>query len=342
MRIDGRGAVAVGSALTAAVLWALDVALWQPLAERPGDFAFVYAENNTYWARDLRFCAVVAIALAICLAGRGAGLSRWVAPVTAAGWIGVDLAVDRAGLEGDAVATVLAVVGGLAAVAVPTVVLRRVGDGRPRRRPLVLGASIAASLAPLAAGMESPTDTEAALTPAAAILGVLFTVLALALAWTAAPDRSRARLVAAGVIVAGAAVTLLLSRVLAPGTRLTPMMLLGALLLAGVALVTGDLPRAPLPWLQQLPKLLVLLVVYPALVLFALLLTAYVVPVASWFTALSGNVPVNAADSDTLYALVGVLAGGTIGWFLLVVDRAFVVPPADAKPSMEEVTTASR
>jgi hypothetical protein len=342
MRIDGRGAVAAGCALAAAVLWGLDLALWQPLAERPRDLASTFAENNTYWARDLRFCAAVAIGLAVALAGRGGGRSRWVAPAAAAGWIGVDLAVDRAGVDGGTAAVVLAVAGGIAALAVTAIALRGAADGEPRRRPLVVGASIAAALAPLAAGIESPTDTEAALTPAAATLGVVLTVLALALAWTAAPDRSRGRFLVVGVVATGAAVMLVLSRVLAPGTRLTPMMLLGALLLAGVALLTGDLPRAPLPWLQQLPKLLVLLVLYPALVLFTLLFTVYAVPVASWFTALSGSVAVNGADSDTLYALVGILAGGTIGWLLLALDRAFVAPAPAASHPVEEVSTASR
>ncbi|GAA1862204.1 hypothetical protein [Asanoa iriomotensis] len=341
MRIDGRGAVAIVCALAAAVLWGLDMALWQPMAEQRADLAFLSAENNTYWARDLRFGAAVAIGLAVSLAGRGGGLSRWVAPATAAGWIGVDLLVDRAGAHGETAAALLAVAGGVVALAVTAFVLRRAGDDAPRRRTLVIGASIAAAVAPLAAGMESPTDTETALTPAAATLGVILTALSIALAWTAAPDRSRGRFVVAGVVAAGAAVALVLSRALAPGTRLTPVMLLGALLLAGVALLTGDLPRAPLPWLQQLPKLLVLLVLYPALVMFTLLFTVFAVPVASWFTALAGSVPVNAADSDTLYALIGVIAGGTIGWLLLVLDRAYVSPP-DAKRPVEEVTTAAR
>ncbi|GIF75061.1 hypothetical protein [Asanoa siamensis] len=342
MRVDWRGFTAMGVALGAAVLWAVDMAYWQPLVDLQGEFAFDYAENNTYWARDLRFSAIVAIALAIVLAGRGGRLARWLGPATGVAWIATDLLVDRADVAGGGAAAVLAIAGALVAVAVTGLVHLRAGRGEPRLRSLVISAAIAAALTPLVSGTESPTDAEAALTPAAATLGALLAVLTLALAATAAPDRAKVRWTVGGVVALGTVVAIVLCRVLSPSSRLTPMMLLGTLLLVGVALLSSDLPRGPPPWLGQLPKLLVLLVLYPALVLFMLLGTVYAVPVASWFTALSGNLAVNAADSDTLYALIGVITGTVIGWLLLAVNRVLVPAPAPAPAPAPEVTTAAR
>lgn len=336
MRVGWRGGIAIGCALGAAVFWGINLALWQPSTERSSGLVFFsIAENNTYWARDLRFCAVVAIVLAVLLAGRGGRLSRWAGLAVGAAWIGADLILDRADVGGDAAAAIVAVAGGVAAVAGTGVVLRRTTDAPPHHRALVCGAAIAAALAPLAAGIESPTDTEAALTPAALILGALLAVLASALALAAATGRSVVRLATTGVLAVATVAGLGLTRLLEPGSRLAPMMLLGAVLLAGVAVLTGEPPRGVLAWLRQLPKLLVLLVLYPALVLFTLLVTVYLVPVPSWFTALAGSVPVNAADSDTLYALVGVTTGYLIGWLLLAIDRALVMPAAVAAPEVE-------
>jgi hypothetical protein len=327
MRVGWRGVVAIGCAVGAAVFWGINLALWQPATEQSGGvLLFSIAENNTYWARDLRFCAVVAIVSAVLLAGRGGPLARSTGLAVGAGWLGADLVLDRADVGGDATAVVLALAGGLAAAATAVLVVRRTGDADPGRRSLVLSGAIGAALTPLVAGIESPTDTEAALTPAALTLGALLTVLTLALALAAVPGPSTTRWVTTGAVGVVAAGGLALARLLEPGSRLGSMMLLGTALLVAVAVLTGEAPRGATAWLRQLPKLLVLLVLYPALVLFTLLVTVYLVPVPSWFTALAGSVPVNAADSDTLYALVGVATGYLIGWLLLAIDRALAVP----------------
>ncbi|WP_143050035.1 hypothetical protein [Asanoa ishikariensis] len=333
MRVGWRDVVAVGCAVGAAVFWGIDLAFWQPLTERSGELVlFSYAENNTYWARDLRFCAVVAIVLAVLLAGRGGRLARWAALAVGAAWIGADLLLNRSDVRGDVAAVVLSVAAAAAALAAILVVRRRTRGDEPDHRPLVLGAAVSAALAPLVAGIESPTDTEAALTPAAVTLGALLTVLTLGLALAAAPDLETMHRVTTGVVAVAAAGGLTLARVLEPGSQLGSMMLLGTVQLTGVALLTGAVPRGALAWLKQLPKLLVPLVLYPALVLFIVLITAYLVPVPSWFTALGGNVPVNAADSDTLYALTGVVTGLLIGWLFLIMERALVVRQAVDAP----------
>ncbi|WP_144022719.1 hypothetical protein [Asanoa hainanensis] len=341
MRVGWRDVVAVGCAVGAAVFWGIDLAYWQPLTERSGELVlFSYAENNTYWARDLRLCAVVAIVLAVLLAGRGGRHARWTGLVVGTAWIGADLLLNRSDVRGDVAAVVLSVAAAAAALAAILVVRRRRGDG-PEHRPLVLGAAVSAALAPLVAGIESPTDTEAALTPAAVTLGALLTVLTLGLALAAAPDLETVHWVTTGVVVVAAAGGLTLARVLEPGNQLGSMMLLGTLQLTAVALLTGAVPRGALAWLRQLPKLLVPLVLYPALVLFTVLVTVYLVPVPSWFTALGGNVPVNAADSDTLYALTGVATGLLIGWLLLIMERALAVPSAVEAPRTVEAVAHS-
>jgi len=245
MRVGWRGGIAIGAALGAAVFWGINLAVWQRSTEQSSGLVyFSIAENNTYWARDLRFCAIVAIALAMILAGRGGRLSRWAGPAVGAAWIAADLILDRADVGGVAAAAILAVAGGVTAVGATVAVLRRTTDAVPHHRSLVLAAAIAAALAPLAAGMESPTDTEAALTPAALTLGVLLAVLAPALALAAAPVRSAPRVATTGAVAVAAAGGLALTRVLEPGSRLAPMMMLGAVLLAGVAVLTGEIGRA--------------------------------------------------------------------------------------------------
>jgi hypothetical protein len=335
MKVGWRGVVAIACAVGAAVFWAVDLALWQPLAERPGEFGEVYGENNTYWARDLRFSAIVALALGVLLAGRGGRLSRWVALTAGAAWAAADLMLDRADVDGGGAAVVLAVSGAVAATAVTATALLR-GAAEPADRPLVMGAAIAACLAPLVGGIESPTDTETALTPAAMTLGVLFAVLTLALALAATPAPSTGRSVTAAAVAVVAASGLVLVRTLEPGTQIVPMLVLGGLLLGGVALLVNDWPGGRPSWQRQFPQQLILLMLYPALTYFILIVTITVAPIGPWFTALAGNVAINSADSDVLYAVVGCAAGYTIGWLILAINgapRSQPVEPAASVPT---------
>jgi hypothetical protein len=228
----------------------------------------------------------------------------------------------------------LVVSGGLAAAAVTSAVLVRAA-GEPARRPLVLGAAIAASLTPLIAGIESPTDTEAALTPAALTLGALYALLTLALTLTVVRDRSTIRLATAGAVGLVALAVLVLIRSLEPGLQLMPMVLLGAVLLGGVGLLVADWPDGRPSWRRWLPQQLVLILVYPTVTFFFLILTITIAPIAGWFTALAGNVAVNSADSDTLYAVTGCAAGYAIGWLILAINGA----PSRSRPTVSIPTT---
>jgi hypothetical protein len=94
-----------------------------------------------------------------------------IAAAAGAGWLVADLALDRADVAGGEAAALLAVAG--CAVVVTLSLLPGRGAGRRDRRVLIGAASVNAALAPIAAAIESPTDTEPALTPSALAVGAL-------------------------------------------------------------------------------------------------------------------------------------------------------------------------
>ncbi|WP_212817875.1 hypothetical protein [Polymorphospora rubra] len=311
-------------AAAAAVGWAIGLAVLQPLTEPSGPDA--YAENNTYWVRDLRFMAVVAIALGLILAGRG---DRWATRAgVAAGalWIGADVVLDRSDLAGWPAAGTLAALGCLAVGAVAAIQRRRAH--RPRRRALVAVAAVGAALTPLAAMIESPTDTEPALTPAALVVsGILLalTVGAALAAGLAVPDgtdaATPARLALAVTVLALGAAGLAWTRLVEPHER-APSLLLGIMLLAGLSLLSAHWPAGRPAWDAQGATIAVLAIGYPVLTFFWMFLLMFGTPIATLLTALAGSIPVNSADTDSLYALVGSATGLTIGALLVTADRS--------------------
>jgi hypothetical protein len=305
--------VAVGLACAGAgvVVWASDLTLVQGSTEPAEPWHDAWASNNTYWARDLRWMALVAVFAGLVLALRGDRRRSAGAGLAVLGLIGVDLILDRLDLAGGPAA------GWLSAAACALILAAWLFARRgaaPDRVPLVVAASVAAATAPLAAGIESPTDTEPTLTPYALVTGCLLVAVAVACAVAAAPDRSPARLAAVGVfaVVGGATVALL--RVAEPGQRGLPSLLLGGVLLVGVAAVVC-------PWRRGTTTTVAVLIVgYPVLLL-TTVMVGYMVPVASVFTAAAGNPPVDAADTDLLVTQVGVLPGLVLGGLLAVVSR---------------------
>ncbi|MEV0397041.1 hypothetical protein [Polymorphospora rubra] len=341
MRAGWRSAVGVVSpagvvvAAAAAVGWAIGLAVLRPLTEPSGSDA--YAENNTYWVRDLRFMAVVAVVLGLILAARGDRWATRTGVAVGALWIGADVALDRSDLAGWPAAGTLAALGCLAVGAVAATQRRRAH--RPRRRALVVAAAVGAALTPLAAAIESPTDTEPALTPAAlAVSGMLLVLTvgaALAAGGLAARDGSDAatsgrpaprelpgRLgLAATMLMLGAA-GLVGMRLVEPYGRALPSLLLGVALFAGLSLLSADWPAGRPDWEAQGATIAILAVGYPVLTLFWMFLLMFGTPIATLLTALAGNVPVNSADTDSLHALVGSATGLTIGVLLVATDRS--------------------
>ncbi|HEX5594507.1 MAG TPA: hypothetical protein VFX61_00565 [Micromonosporaceae bacterium] len=208
----------------------------------------------------------------------------------------------------------------------------RAGSVRSGRGVLIVTASVTAALIPVAGLTESPTDTEPGLTPSALAVGGLLALVTAGCALSAGPKRDATRVLAASALTVVAGGGLVLQRSLPPGSRFLPSMVLGAVLLAGVLLTAWN---RPFPWRGSISYAAVgigTLVGYPVAIMTELVLTAFVVPVAVPLTALAGNPPVNGADTDALYTLVG-LTGLVFGALFAYVDRR---PPAPepAVPAM--------
>jgi len=312
-----RNAVGLACGLGGAVLWAYGLTVLQPLAEPAKPWHDAWASNNTYWARDVRWMALVVIFAALVVTFRGDRTRSAVAALGALAWLGVDLWLDRI----DVTATVPVAIGAgavvLAAWTAGLVAAPGVGTG-PRRGVLLLAAVAAAALVPLAGGIESPTDTEPALTPTALAAGGLLAAVAIVAALAAAPARSAARTAAAVLVAGGAAAGLTFLRAAPPGGRFFVAVVAGAALLTGVAVLSTAWPdRTPMR-IAYLALLFGGTTAYLVVMLLALLVvTAILVPVAATFTALAGNPPVNAADTDVLFVLIGLLAALPFGWLLI-------------------------
>ncbi|MFI6233461.1 hypothetical protein ACIBD9_07875 [Micromonospora sp. NPDC050784] len=316
-----RSARPVGLLLSAAAvaLWAYGMTRWQPLTEPLGPWSEHLPGNNAYWARDLRFMAIMAVPLGLVLAGRGQ--ARWSGPAVVLGgcWIAADVAIDRADPIGDD-ATVLLAGGGYAVLGVVAAMLlwwerrtppRREPGTPPAsdRRVLTGAACVAGVLTLVAAAMESPTDREPELNQGALATAALLVALAVGAALAAAPARTRARVGLAAGLTALSLLGVLLVRATAPGERLLPEVALGAVLLTGVTLLAWDWPGGrPIWWHHALAALIAL--VGPLVFLVATGITMMMMlPIGSALTELAGNSPINAADSDLLVSLAGLLSG---------------------------------
>ncbi|MEU8127673.1 hypothetical protein AB0B68_10695 [Micromonospora sp. NPDC049049] len=333
----------VGLILSAAAvaLWAYGMTTWQPLTEPLGPWSEHLPGNNAYWARDLRFMAIMAVPLGLVLAGRGQ--MRWSGPAVVLGgcWIAADVAVDRADLIGVGATVRLAVAGyavlGVVAAlllwwerAVPPMGEPDTESARERgatpatnRRVLTGAACVAGVLTLVAAGMESPTDREPELHQGALATAALLVALAVGAALAAAPARTRVRVGLAAGLTVVAVLGVGWVRATAPGTRLLPEAALGAVLLTGVTLLAWDWPGGRPIWRHHALAALIALV-GPVVFLVATAISMMILmPIGAAFTALAGNSPINSADSDLLVSLVGLLAG--LGMAVLL-----------ARPSVED------
>ncbi|MGY0232929.1 hypothetical protein [Longispora urticae] len=329
------------------VLWSVDLTLLQPLTEPDKPWHDLSGENNTYWARDLRWAAIPLVVAGLVLAFRGD--RRWAAFATCGGvaWFGVDIALDRFDVEGPVAAAVTAVLVVVLVTAVAVVGLREI-SGRystgAERAPLLIAGSVPASLVPIVATIESPTDTEAGLTWMSLGVGVLAAVLAVALAVAAAPSRTRGRVLSAVVVTLAAAGAVTYLRFLPPGDRMPEVLVLAGVLLAAFVALAHDRP-APVGWLAYAGLALVLGVVFPVVFVVLFLLSMYGFQLADLFTALAGNPLVNAADEDAVTSLVAVWIGLGFGLLVVVAERlrawftrlgprlrGAIDPPPDGRP----------
>jgi hypothetical protein len=322
-------AVGVLCAWGGALLWAIGLAVLQPRYESSGELV----GNNAYWMRDVRWMAVVAAVAALVLVFRGDWLRTRLSLLGGVAWLAADIWLDRLDVAGWVAAAALAIVAGallsgamLAGTQKEAGTPKEAGTGR---HALVVAASIAAALAPLAGGLESPTDTEPSLTPSALAAGVLLAVVAGACALAAAPASTvvRFRVAVATAVVGVAGVTAM--RAMPLENRLLVGVLLGAALLSGVAVTAWPRP-AGRGLLGYAALAAGTLLGYPVLLMSTVMATGFIVPVAAPLTALAGSPAVNGADEDVLFTLVGVLPGLVFG--ALFTMRA-VLAPAPAYPA---------
>ncbi|RLP88599.1 hypothetical protein EAD89_16295 [Micromonospora sp. BL4] len=316
-----RSARPVGLLLSAAaaLLWAIGMTVLQPLTEPIGPWSERLPGNNAYWARDLRFTAIVAVVLGLVLAGRGR--LRWTGPAVLLGglWLAADVTIDRADPTGAGPTVLLAAVGCAVLGAVAAVPWWRERDatGAGTDRWALTGAAcVAGVLTMVATGIESPTDREPELNPAAFATGVLLVALTIGAALAAAPARTRARCVLAAGLGVAAVAGVGLIRTIPPGPRALPELALGAVLLTGVTLLAWDWPGGRPSWRRHAVAALAALVGPTVLLLVVAIVMIVLLPVGAMFTALAGNSPINAADSDVLYSLIGLLAGLGMGLLL--------------------------
>ena len=288
-RVRVGGGLFVASA--AAVVWAYGMTVLEPLTEPGSPWHDESVGNNTYWAREIRWGAILAAVAALIVVVDGNRRRSAYLGGGAVAWLGVDLLVDRVDLHAGALwPTALTAV-----AAVTLAAVRPSGDGG--RRALTTAMVLCAATAPAAAIIQSPTDGESALVSARLTVAALLGVTALLCAFAAAPALSWARVGAGTALGTGVWAALV-----AGHGSLTVSWLAGSCLIAGTWLAGREWRGVTTAAVGVLGTV----VAYPLL--------GMMVVFVSWqagkpFTALAGNPPVNGADTDLILILVGVLTG---------------------------------
>ncbi|MER7002830.1 hypothetical protein ABT297_07260 [Dactylosporangium sp. NPDC000555] len=303
-------AVAVAAA-GAAVLWAIGLVVLQPLSE---PLAGSEGQNNTYWARELRWDAIVAVVLAVVVCARARRRATAEALLGGLVWLAVDIALDRAELSNGTVP--LAVVA--AVVALAGCYRGVTSRGTAHRAGLLVAAAVAAVLSSMSLLTESPTDTEPALNPGSAGASCVLALIAVGAAFSVAPRVSRIRYLVGclGGAVAAATPWLLRHTYPKPGPeRLLLGLGLTVLLVVCVAIVAWRRPEKPRQWLWYPAVAAAAALVFPLVFIPAVLALAYL-HVGDVFTALAGNPPINVSDSDIIGTMPAVLAGIALGGLL--------------------------
>lgn len=340
------------AAAAAAVAWALGMAVLQPLSEPTGPDA--YGENNTYWAREIRWATLIGLILLLIVLARG---SRWgVRLALAAGalWLAADLVLDRIGPGPD----IGHLTAGAAAAAVTCCAVASCLPRAPRPETLFRAAIVAAVASGVVTATESPTDTEPALNVGSAAAGSLLALVAVIAAACAAEARTVsacaaethiaeahiaeartaeartavARTDAAGVdpsadwfrigpaVTAGAVASSIpwLVRMAAPqpsGLRGLAIIGFTVLLVVTVVALVAHRPGSSPSRHTEGVAAIITAVVLPVMFL-PLAFAAVVAGIGEPFTILAGNPPIHDADEDVVLILMAVPLGLLLGWVL--------------------------
>lgn len=311
-------------AAAAALVWAIGMTVWQPLSE-PTDGAL--GENNTYWARDLRWSALVAIVLMLLVQVRGDRTATRRVLLGGVAVLAADMVLDRLDLTSSATIGLT-----VAAVAIAVVACAVAGTGAltPRAPALLTVAVVAAILSAVTTGTESPTDVEPGLNLGSAAAGSLLAAVAVLAAVRAAGTTGRWRAAAAvpALLLATAGPWLVRLHYPQPADgRFYGILLALALTLFAVVMLAGPRPRTARQWLRPTAALAVAAVAVPVLIMPLVFLTIFL-PVAGLFTAMAGSPSVNGADQDMIGALIAIPAGLALARLL----RPLVLGPAPGLP----------
>jgi hypothetical protein len=313
MGIGWRSMLGACCGVVGAVIWAVSLAIYQPFMQPDGFWTDpatgeAYPEigsNNTYWPRDIRQIAILLAFVGVVLICRANPRGILAAAVGAAGWTGVDLALDRFDVSGGSTAVWLTA-GGAAGFAAIAFAARKVSTGEPGSEFAGhLLATLAAVLAAVTVLITTPWDepvtdpdnvqVENALSLFKAGLVLMFAVAAFALL-----PLARTRLVWMAPFAGLAA----LAAWPATATYGVPG-LLGLLFLpAGAATaVAAARPVSPLRLLG--------VVVGCAFALIPTYLLLYVIgsSVGGAMTSLAGNPPINSADTDLSLSFGALMLG---------------------------------
>lgn len=293
-----------------AVCWAIGLAVLQPGTEPAKPWHDMIAGNNMYWARDLRWMALVTVLVALVTVARGNPVRSGVVVGGMAGWLALDLYLDRIDVAGPTAAFRLAM-GACAVLAVAVGALAwRVRPTRADRRILTFAAILVAAVAPLAGSLESTTDTEPGLTPSAFVVGAILALVALGAGLAAAPTLSRYRLLAVLGAVVPAGVGLVLLRLIAPGDRFPMLVAFAGLLFATVTMLRRRPPESVSGGVFGFLGLAVSAsVAYAVLTIIVTLFGT--IALAQAATAYVGNPPM--VDEDVLLSAAGVIVGLIFG-----------------------------
>ncbi len=102
MRNSWRYGIGLIGAWGGSAMWAVGLTLLQPLTEPGKPWQDATAQNNTYWARDVRWSAMILVTLSLILIFNGHRKLSWYALGGGIVWAGTDVALDRLDVAGQA------------------------------------------------------------------------------------------------------------------------------------------------------------------------------------------------------------------------------------------------
>jgi hypothetical protein len=324
-----RAAAGLLCAAAAAVLWTVGLTILQPRNEPAGVGMFEVASNNTYWARDVRFAAIVAVVTGFILSVGGRRPLAWCALGGGIAWAGVDVLLDRLDVAGPT-ATVW-----VATIACAVLVVARVVVGlwlpidcTPDRLGLTVAAVVASATVLSCGVIVTPDHKDHGLVAASMVLGGLLTLTILGSALSAAPTVGRTQILGACAAAVAAAAGLAIVRL---GSWTVYANIVWLAFLPGLALLIAVwfLVRDPdhdlsARW-EKAAIAAGLAIGVPVVLILVLLWTTFVVNFAAPISALTGSPPVNVADSDTLVTLGGLLVGAVLARWLVRLVRGDIV-----------------